>query len=108
MKVAFVIVGWNNKDLLKECFDSIHSQDYKDISIYYVDNGSADNSVEYVTKNFPSVKLVDARKNTGFAVGNNIGIKAALQDEKVQYIALLNSDARIEKSWTSTIIKFAN
>ncbi len=106
-KVAFIVVGWNNKDLLTECFNSILSQTYKNIDIIYVDNGSADNSVEYVKGKFPEVTCIDTKKNNGFARGNNIGINVALQDKSVSFVALLNSDATLEDRWVEKLVEFS-
>lgn len=106
-KVAFIVVGWNNKDLLAECFNSILNQTYKNIEIIYVDNGSADNSVEFVRENFPKVICLDTKRNNGFAKGNNIGIKTALQDKSVGFVALLNSDATLENRWVEKLVDFS-
>lgn len=106
-KVAFIIVGWNNKDLLTECFDSIEEQTYSNITTIYVDNASADGSVQWVQENYQSVKILAQPENTGFAKGNNIGIEDALNDPDVKYVVLLNSDARVEKRWVETMVNFA-
>jgi GT2 family glycosyltransferase len=106
-KVAYIIVGWNNRDLLKECLDSINDQTYNNHKIFYIDNDSKDESVAYVMKNFPGVTVIEPGYNTGFAKGNNIGISQALEDESVEYLALINTDARIEKKWASRLIEFA-
>lgn len=106
-KVAFIVLGWNNEDLLPECFDSIREQTYKNTVTYYVDNGSKDKSVELVKSKYPEIKVIEPGYNTGFAKGNNIGIKKALKDSDAQYIALLNTDARLKPEWTQTIVDFA-
>lgn len=106
-KVAYIVVGWNNKDILGECFESLAKQTYKHVDVYYVDNGSADNSVEFVRESFPDVIIIEPGYNTGFAKGNNIGIAQALQDETVGYIGLLNSDARLHPDWSSQLVAFA-
>lgn len=106
-KVAFIVVGWNNADILSECFESIKEQSYQYIDTYYVDNGSKDGSVEKIRKDFPQVKILEPGYNTGFAKGNNTGIEEALKDPDVKYTALLNSDARIKPEWTETIVRFA-
>ena len=106
-KVAFIIVGWNNKELLTECFNSILAQSYSNIQIIYIDNGSSDNSVEFVKNKFPSIECVDTGKNNGFARGNNIGIKIALEDSEVEYVALLNSDATLAKDWVENLVNFS-
>ncbi len=106
-RVAFIVVGWNNCDLLPECFESIKQQTYRDSIIIYVDNDSSDNSVAYTKKHYPNIQVIEPRKNTGFAKGNNIGIVKALQDESVKYVALLNTDARLDAKWTQQIVTFA-
>lgn len=106
-EVAFVIVGWNNKQLLPECFESIYAQRGIRPRIYYVDNNSSDDSLEYIERRFPGVTLLPQNSNTGFAKGNNLGIAAALENPNVEQVALLNSDARIDPLWTKTILEFA-
>lgn len=106
-KVAFVVVGWNNAALLPECFESIFRQTYKSVCIYYVDNDSKDESTELVKKDFPNVTLLEPGTNTGFAKGNNIGIKKALEDPEVGYIALLNTDATLDEDWVKRMVTFA-
>ena len=106
-KVAFVIVGWNNKQLLKDCFDSIRKQTYKYTEIIYVDNNSSDDSIIWVQQHHPEATIIAQKRNTGFAKGNNDGIAEALKDPDVKYIGLLNSDARLHPEWTECIIKFA-
>lgn len=106
--VAFIIVGWNNEKLLPECINSVLKQTYKDIKIYYVDNGSRDNSVKLIKEKYKDVVCIETGKNNGFAKGNNIGIREALKDKNVQFIALLNTDATIESKWTEKLVSFAN
>lgn len=106
-KVVFVVVGWNNKDLLDDCFGSVTNQTYKNCSIVYVDNMSSDGSAGYVKKNYPQIAVLAQERNYGFAKGNNIGIKKALTDLNTQYVALLNTDARIRKDWVETLVAFA-
>ena len=103
-KVAFIIIGWNNQDILQECFQSVERQTYKNVVTYYVDNNSVDGSVEMVQKQFPQTIILEQDKNTGFARGNNIGIAEALKDPSVSYMALLNSDARLADDWTEKIV----
>ncbi len=106
-KVAFIIVCWNNLELLPECFASIREQTYDSIDTYLVDNDSKDKSVGYTEKNFPEAKIIEVGYNSGFAVGNNIGIKKAMEDPEVGYFALLNTDARLDKDWTKRMVEFA-
>lgn len=106
--VAYIIVSWNNKDILKDCIKSIQGQDYEGGKrIILVDNASSDGTVDYLNKEFPSVEVIAELQNHGFARGNNIGIKYALLDKKVKYLVLLNTDARLENNWTKTLVNAA-
>lgn len=107
-KVAFIVVCYNNVDLLKQCFDSINKQTYKNHFTVMIDNGSKDKSVEFTRRNFPDVKLIDSGFNNGFARGNNIAIKQAFEDKGVEYVVLLNSDATLDKNWLTEMISFAS
>lgn len=106
-KTAFVIVCWNNEKLLPEALQSIKQQTNSNHMTILVDNGSTDASVETAKKCLPEIKVIETNRNNGFARGNNIGIKEALQDASVQYVALLNTDARLDKDWLKNMIEFA-
>jgi len=107
-KIAFVVVCYNNQDLLKQCFESIKSQDYKNHFTVMIDNGSKDDSVSFTRKNYPEIKLIDAGVNHGFARGNNIAINEAFKDRSVEHVVLLNTDATLDKHWLSNIVKFVS
>jgi GT2 family glycosyltransferase len=106
-KAAFIIVCWNNSDLLKECFDSIAAQTFTDHVTIMVDNGSKDDSIEAARTYMPGVQIMDTGINHGFAKGNNLGIAKALKDPEIEYIALLNTDARLAPDWLETLVRFA-
>ena len=89
--LSIVIVSYNTRDLLDECLASI-ARHCNDAEVIVVDNDSRDDSVEMVRQNYPSVKLIDARANLGFAGANNRGIQEATGD----FVLLLNSDTILE------------
>lgn len=106
-KVAIIIVNWNGKKFLKNCLNSIFKQTYKNFDVYFVDNGSIDESSKYVKENFLKVKIIQLDKNYGFAKGNNEGIKEAFKDKKVEYIVCLNNDTIVDKNWLKELVKTA-
>jgi len=63
-KVAVIIVNWNGLKFLKDCLESVYRQTYINFDVYFVDNGSMDDSVSFVFKNFPQVKIIRLDKNT--------------------------------------------
>lgn len=87
--VSIIIVNWNVRELLANCLRSI--EQYNSLFNYEViiiDNHSSDNSVQFLRKNFPFVKIIENKENYGFARANNQGIIEAIG----RYILLLNPD----------------
>ena len=104
--VFVVILNWNGKKYLTNCFKSLEGQTYPNYRVIMVDNAFTDGSVEYVRKNFPWVTVIQNTENMGFAEGNNIGIKHALKSG-AKYICLLNNDTVAEKSLLEEFVKVA-
>lgn len=89
-RISIVILNWNNYEDTKECLNSICEQDYENIDVILVDNGSEDGSFSRLLSKF-DVYGVKLSENTGFPAGNNVGIRAAI-DQGTDYILLLNND----------------
>ena len=87
-QVSVIVLNYNGRNLLPDCLESLMKQTYKSLEIMMVDNNSSDESVSYVTENFPDVKILKLDRNYGFAVANNKGASKA----KGEYIMLLNND----------------
>jgi GT2 family glycosyltransferase len=60
-----------------------------------------------VRKNWPQVKIIQEKTNTGFAEGNNIGIREALKNPEVKYIATLNNDTEVKNDWLHKLVEVA-
>ena len=103
-KASIIIPNWNGLDLLKDCLQSLEKQSYKDFEIIMVDNGSTDNSLEYVKKNFPQVKIKNLSKNFGFAKAINEGVKTS----GGQHVVFLNNDTSVDRDWLKNLIKCAD
>ena len=105
-KVGIIILNYNGEKFLKACLDSVLNQTYTNFEIFLVENGSTDGSIEFLEANYKDqINLIKLDKNTGFAKGNNIGIKEAFKDNEVKYIATLNNDTKVEENWLSEMIK---
>jgi GT2 family glycosyltransferase len=88
--VSIVVVTWNSKRFVDECFGSIR-QDTCGLSaeIIAVDNASSDGTADLIAAHFPEVKLVRSRTNLGFPAAN----VAAIEMSRGRHIALVNPDA---------------
>ncbi len=103
VKCSIIIVNWNGKRHLMDCLSSVYLQDYPSFEVILVDNGSTDDSVQFVKNNFPRTRVIKNSRNLGFAAGTNIGIRASRGD----YIATLNNDTRVESDWLQELVKVA-
>jgi hypothetical protein len=86
--VSVIVVNWNGKEHLEDCFTSLSLQTYSPLEIIMVDNGSEDSSVEYVKGRFPQVRVIENTCNRGFGSAVNAGFRKASGD----YILFLNND----------------
>lgn len=105
MKVAVVILNFKVKDETVKCLESVKKSNYGDLEIIVVDNNSGDGLAEEM-KRFPDICFIQNRGNLGYTGGNNIGIKAALQD-KADYVFLLNPDTTIDRNTIGNLIAAA-
>lgn len=102
MMISVIIVNWNGMRWLKNCLDSIYSQSYKNFEVIVVDNASEDESVDFISNNYPSVKIVQSVSNLGFAGGNNLGIKHA----NGQYYLLINTDTISDSDLIRSLLEY--
>jgi GT2 family glycosyltransferase len=102
--VSVLIVNWNGLAHLPDCLESLAAQTFRNFEVILVDNGSEDGSVSFVRDSYPRVKLLSLDKNTGFAGGNNYGLKHASGN----YIVTLNNDTRAEPDWLKTLVAVAD
>ena len=102
--VCVIIPNWNGKELLKDCLNSLRRQTYKKFQIIVVDNGSTDDSVQYVKKNFSEVIVIKLDKNYGFAKAINEGVRNSNAD----YVVFLNNDTYADKNWLKELMAMAD
>lgn len=102
-KTAVVILNWNGQKLLDKFLPTVlkHSLN-EETEVVVADNGSTDNSVEYLTANFPDLPLIELDENYGFAEGYN----RAIAKVDAEYIVLLNSDIETTKNWLKPMIDY--
>jgi glycosyltransferase involved in cell wall biosynthesis len=91
LPVSIVMPVYNSEDVLEETMDSILNQTFKDFEFIIINDGSTDSSLNILKKYVKSdkrIRLINNKKNMGFANSLNVGLKAA----KGKYIAISNSD----------------
>lgn len=98
--LSIIILSFNTKKLTIKCLESIIRQHRKELEngvfeVIVVDNNSSDNTVsaiqQFKNKTINKIKIIENKKNYGFAKGNNIGAKKA----QGKYLMILNSDTKV-------------
>jgi len=104
--VYIVLVNWNGLEDTLECLRSLNEISYKNYKIVVVDNGSNNNQADVIKKKFPYIELIKNKRNEGFVVANNQGIKLALKNG-ADYILLLNNDTVVKRNFLDVLIEYA-
>jgi GT2 family glycosyltransferase len=105
MKLSIVIICWNDLKLIRNCIDSIYAGTHSiEFEIIISDNGSTDDSVEFIRANYPLAHVIENGANLRFAKANNIGIQAS----RGEYILILNPDTIIHEGTLDKLIQFAD
>ncbi|GEM_PF-1402454 len=104
-ETVVLIPSYNGKHLLKECLLSLRAQTYTGFTIIVADDGSSDGTATYCREHFPEVRVLESKKNRGFAKTVNGGLRDAVYRYAPRYIAILNNDTRADKEWLGALVK---
>ena len=102
-ELAVIILNWNGRKLLEQFLPVASRYSItEDADLIVADNGSTDDSVEWVKAHHPEVKVLSFSENYGFAEGYN----KAIQQTQYKYTILLNSDVEVTEDWTRPLLDF--
>lgn len=103
--VSIVVLNWNGKRYIDKFITSYLHQSYPQhaLELLFVDNGSSDDSVDYVKLNYGHLKnlhIIQNGGNFGYAGGNNRGIKQATGN----FILVCNNDLELAKDLVRELV----
>ncbi len=101
-KIAIVLLNWNGIELLQEFLPAVvkYSQ-IPEAKLFVADNGSTDQSLNYIKENYPEVGIIELGNNYGFTGGYN----KALQRINAEYFLLLNTDVAPSQNWLPPLLE---
>lgn len=106
LRTAVIILNWNTRKFLQDFLPSlVDSLEGLDAELVVADNGSSDDSVNFVKTHYPKLKLIELEQNYGFTGGYNRAIAQLLNNgEALEYLVLINSDILVQKGWIEPLI----
>lgn len=99
-RVSVIIPNWNGRQHLDDCLNALRRQTLADHEVILVDNGSTDGSPDYVSRQFPEVRLVALSDNRGFTGASNAGYAAS----RGEFVCLLNNDTEADAGWLAAVV----
>jgi len=100
-EVSIVILNWNGKQHLEHFLPAlVRHTSHPNAEIVVADNGSVDDSLEFLNKEYPHIRIIELEKNYGFSGGYN----RAMEQVDAKYLLLLNSDIEVTEGWLEPML----
>lgn len=99
-------LNWNAWEETADCIRSLLTQDYPNLHVRVIDNGSDDDSTARLRAGFPGLDLMENGWDLGYAAGQNTGLRRALE-ENADYVLLLNNDLKFDPDAVSAMVAVA-
>ncbi len=103
MTIAIVVLNWRNAAGTVTCLDSLKKVTTPGVVTIVVDNGSGDDSVSVIRRQHPDLTLLETGANLGYAGGNNVGIRYALE-HGAEFAGVLNNDAIVDPDFIQPLL----
>ncbi|OGK39913.1 hypothetical protein A3A74_05515 [Candidatus Roizmanbacteria bacterium RIFCSPLOWO2_01_FULL_35_13] len=100
-KVTVLIPNYNGKKWLEGLLPTLKKVSYKNLEVLIVNNGSTDDSAEFLKEKYPNIKVLEIKKNRGYAGANNLGVKRATG----KYILFLNNDTNVTPNFLEPLVE---
>jgi len=111
LDLSIIVLNWNTRDLLRDCLRSAYASrgDFT-YRVCVVDNASSDGSAAMARAEFPQALVVESPVNSGYAAGNNLGLRAmgfgkGLNDGP-RYALLLNPDTVLPETALADMLAY--
>lgn len=104
--VAILILGYNHAETVMDTLSCALQQSYESYEVIYIDNASQDDSLLRVRKKFPHLRVIQHKKNLGYAGAYKQVLKIVFS-ERFDMAVLLNPDTHFESNWLKPLVRSA-
>ncbi|MDZ4721765.1 MAG: glycosyltransferase family 2 protein [Roseiflexaceae bacterium] len=98
--IDIIIPNFNGMALLPTCLDSLRHQTRRDFVVTVVDDGSTDDSLALLARNYSEVRVLALPRNRGLTVAVNAGLAAT----NAEIVVLLNNDTEAIPQWLERLV----
>lgn len=102
VKISFIVPVFNKEEHIRDCLDSLISQDLAEVEIIVVDDGSSDDTSK-ILKEYEDKIILKTKSNAGVSAARNDGISLA----KGKYTICVDADDYVEKDYASSVYGIA-
>ncbi len=100
-RVSAAVLNFNGRALLEVVLPTLAAQEFEDVELIVVDDCSSDDSVEYLKREWPQVRVVPTgESNVGVAAALNVAVRVA----RGEFVALLNNDIELDPRWLGELV----
>ena len=96
-RLLVIVLNFNGIEDTLACLESLHRQTCRDFAVQVIDNGSRADDLSLIPARFPDVEVIALPENLGWAGGNNVGMRLAVE-RGFAYVCLLNNDTVLDPS----------
>ena len=103
-RASIIISTWNGRHLLETCLPRVLravEEAGGDHEVIVVDDASRDDTVAYVKREFPQVRLLALKRNLRFARANNAAARIATGE----FLVFLNNDMLVEPDFLEPLLR---
>lgn len=105
-RIYLCMLNWNGRHHLGYAIPSVCATSYPNYELVLVDNASTDDSVQYIQRAYPKLRVIRNERNLHWAGGNNVGIRDALE-RGFDWVVLINNDILVDPRWLGEAVRAA-
>lgn len=102
--VVAAVLTWNDTEMSAACLESVLANDYPNLKVVLVDNGSAEPCGQRLKERFPQIDLVVLPENRGFTGGGNACLKRGFE-LGADYVQLIGNDSVLARDAISHLVR---
>lgn len=104
--IYILVLTFNHWQDTRACLESVYASETADARVVVIDNGSTDETLDAVPRVFPETHLITNPTNLGYAQGNNVGLRFALE-QGAEFAVVLNNDVTVARDWLAPLVNAA-